>query len=65
MTKREPFTNQSIKAPRQYKPHICLRDGWWRVSAAWRVPANVLAQTWPQWNKAHNFVNELNIKSRR
>lgn len=26
------FSNKTIKPIRSNKPHICVRDGWWRVS---------------------------------
>lgn len=58
------FSNASIKAPRPSKPHICLRNKWWRVSPyrrfasdATEYAANGLNGTWA---KAHLFVRRLN-----
>lgn len=62
------FNNTSISPPRPSKPHICVREGWWRVSPlrvalreAWHVGAievNVC------FNKAHLFINRLNRREK-
>ena len=46
------FSNQSIKPPVHWKPHICMRLGWWRVSP---MPPNLYDMP-NKWRSAHNFV---------
>lgn len=48
------FSNQSIKAPCPGKPHICIRNGLWRVSP-------FVKGQWKQWKKAHALANRLNM----
>lgn len=50
------FDNATIKAPRRTKPHICKREGWWRVSKynGWAYI----------WNAAHVFINARNSADR-
>lgn len=51
------FTNLSIQAPRKGKPHICKREGWWRVSP-FQGPRWIDGR----WGSAHNFVQLHNAK---
>lgn len=53
------FSNQSIKAIDQLKPHICKREGFWRVSPydwkkLWSKGISVY------WNLAHQYANNQN-----
>lgn len=50
------FSNESIKAPIHYKPHICMRLGWWRVSP---LPRNQYDMP-NKWASAHNFACRMN-----
>ena len=52
------FSNKSIVAPVKGLPHICLRDGWWRVSP-W-----IKGQGLHNWTTAHAFANVLNNRRR-
>lgn len=57
---REPecFSNQSIQPPERYKPHICMRRGWWRVS-----PLNVKGGYYrarERWDAAHRYAFNMN-----
>lgn len=50
------FSNESIKAPIHYKPHICMRLGWWRVSP---LPRNQYDMP-NKWASAHDFACRMN-----
>lgn len=54
------FDNRSIEAPFCNKPHIVLREGWWRVSPKPREPW-VMAE---RWDKAYSFIGTLNLRMR-
>ena len=60
--RREPFSNKSIVAPVKNKPHICIRQGWWRVSAmpkyASITPTRVRYKN--RFYSAHDFVRKMN-----
>ena len=55
------FTNASIVAPVKGKPHICIRQGRWRVSASikphWR--------TQDRFARAHDHARIMNIDQGR
>lgn len=50
------FTNGSITPPRPNLPHICLREGYWRVSPQSRP----YYKTQLTWQKAHAWASWLN-----
>lgn len=52
------FSNLSITPPRKFKPHICVREGWWRVS-----PFRGL-EWGKSWDVAHAFAQYHNNKRR-
>lgn len=49
------FDNSTIKPVHPFKPHICFRDGWWRVSS---LKGHLGARE--KFNKAHMFITKLN-----
>ena len=57
---RPPYDNATLRAPRNTKPHIALRDGWWRVSPRprWIVEGR-------GWSLAHSFVIQRNRPAAR
>ncbi len=55
------FSNKTIQAPVKGKPHICVREGWWRVSAMPK-PYHKYALT---FGKAHDFACNANDYGRR
>lgn len=57
------FSNQSIKPPVRYKPHICIRQGWWRVSPLNVKPGVEVAEQ--RWRKAHDFACKANEPTRQ
>lgn len=57
------FSNQSIKPPVRYKPHICVRQGWWRVSPLNVKPGVEVAEQ--RWRKAHDFACKANEPTRQ
>lgn len=50
------FSNESIKPPVHWKPHICMRLGWWRVSP---LPRNQYDMP-NKWASAHDFACRMN-----
>lgn len=48
------FSNVSIKAPVRGKPHICLREGFYRVSP-WHINRPI-----KEWAAAHDFARDMN-----
>lgn len=54
------FNNASIVAPKPGKPHICLRDGYWRVSRAGK--GTLSSEQYRNWARAHDFIVKLNAK---
>lgn len=52
------FDNSTIKPFRDNKPHICFRDGFWRVSSFKNAKNYFYRNQW--FEKAHYFVNKLN-----
>jgi len=61
LPKRKRFSNSSIKPFREGKPHICLRDDYWRVS---KMPKylTISYKESTLYTKAHCFVNTLNAE---
>ena len=57
------FSNASIKPPVRYKPHICIREGWWRVSPLNVKPGIEVVEQ--RWRKAHDFACHNNEPIRR
>lgn len=55
MKPKKPFSNSTIQERQHGKPHICKREGWWRVSS-WKRGTGDL------YYKAHAFVDTLNVK---
>lgn len=55
------FSNATIAAPVKGKPHICKREGWWRVSAMPK-PYHKYALT---FGKAHDFACNANEAGRQ
>ncbi|AXC34296.1 hypothetical protein P7I17_gp42 [Escherichia phage Halfdan] len=53
------FSNQSIVAPVDRKPHIVLRAGFWRVSP-FRPRWRKYSKCHRDWTAAHDFVRRLN-----
>lgn len=51
------FDNRTITAPRDRKPHIVFRLGFWRVSKK-QYPSN--AQCIFRWDAAHQWVIKMN-----
>lgn len=49
------FSNVDIKASAHYKPHIVLRDGYWRVS-----PLIKICNTKRQWGRAYLWAYKAN-----
>jgi hypothetical protein len=54
------FSNATIVPPRLTKPHICVREGWWRVSQQRIGPHNIDVRT--RFVIAHRFAHKLNHK---
>jgi hypothetical protein len=53
---RKGFSNRSITPPVYSKPHICYRQGYWRVSSQLK-PYHLTHAT---WRKAYDFAGDLN-----
>jgi len=47
------FSNSTMQAPIEYKPHIALKDGYWRVS-------KVKVDLYTLWYRAHTYASKLN-----
>ena len=62
------FSNASIAEPVARKPHICVRQGLWRVSA---MPRRFNGRTDKPWlyadsyQKAHSHARIMNIDQQR
>lgn len=50
------FSNKSIDPPRIRKPHICIREGRWRVS--FLSKENLRRRLWRRWDEAHHFAQK-------
>ena len=52
------FSNQTMVAPVEDKPHIAKIDGWWRVSPKPRCTRNqnTNAKITERWFKAHSYI---------
>lgn len=60
---KQPFSNQSILEPKERKPHICKRNGLWRVSAMPRTLGGKVSKAFLYrfiYNSAHDFARKLN-----
>lgn len=50
------FSNESIRAPTD-KPHICKRQGWWRVSSMKGIQSPLGRA---RFSAAHRFIRQTN-----
>lgn len=53
------FRNTSIVAPFKDKPHICIRQGYWRVSPLFKPH---YGERGVKWNEAHKLTRRLNAQ---
>lgn len=49
-----PFTDKTIIPPRAGKPHICKRNGLWRVSPA--LISTIKGIGFKDWEQAHGYA---------
>lgn len=62
------FDNRSIQRKVPRKPHICVREGWWRVCpmpvrAMRKVHWIEAAHINSRWQQAHAFIRKLNYRN--
>jgi hypothetical protein len=56
------YCNFELRTPRPGKPHIAVRDGWWRVSPLLRSVRGSTVVS--RWLRAHACANALNTGRR-